>query len=114
MGGVARNIAECCSKFEGFEINLISAFGSDQDTDALLDSCEKMGIDVFPIKNEGHSCKYYAIMDEHNNQLIGISEMEINESLTFENVKENYLSKQKLNPGDIVIIDCNFSEASLK
>lgn len=36
MGGVARNIAECCSKFEGFDINLISAFGSDQDTDLLL------------------------------------------------------------------------------
>ena len=67
MGGVARNIAECCSRFDGFSINLVSAFGSDSDTDAILQSCERMGIEVFPIKSEGNSCKYYAIMDEHNN-----------------------------------------------
>lgn len=36
MGGVARNIAECCTKFEGFSIHLISAFGSDDDASKLL------------------------------------------------------------------------------
>ena len=60
--------------------------------------------------------KYLAIMDEHNNEMLGISDMEINDSLTFKNVYEFYLKDyaDNLTKKDIVIVDANFHKDSLR
>ena len=111
LGGVARNIAESARKL-GAEATLVTALGKDEDAKIIKKNCKELGIEVFsitPSAVSASSARYMAIMDENNNELLGISEMEVNSNLALRNMKAKYFAKmsEKISPWDIVVLDCN-------
>ena len=95
LGGVARNIAQSARRL-GAEANLVTALGKDEDAKLVRKNCKDLGIEVFsvtPSAVSASSAKYMAIMDENNNELLGISEMEVNSNLSLKNLKAKYFSK---------------------
>lgn len=50
------------------------------------------------------------MLDDKNDAVIGISDMEVNNGLTFENIYQRYFKEEEkkgVNPNDIVVVDAN-------
>ncbi len=112
LGGVGRNIAENLFRL-GFSVNLISVFGDDPLSDYLIKSCKDLGLkinDSLFLKNASAST-FLAVMDEHNDLAVGISAMDIYDSIS----QEFILSKtSSINQSDYVVIETNMPEYTLR
>lgn len=53
---------------------------------------------------------YLGVLDDNNDAIIGISDMEVNNSLTFEKIYERFFKEEErngINPDDIIVVDAN-------
>ena len=111
-GGVGRNIAENLHRL-GFEIDLISVFGSDPLSNFLINSCKELGLEIdsslfFENKNAG---TFIAIMDKENDLAVGISAMDIYKEVTPELIKPFLL---KIKQSDYLVLETNFPSKVLE
>lgn len=108
LGGVGRNIAENASMLED-EVYLVSAFSCDSFGQLLKDACKKAhinceySIDVKDVQ----SGLYLALLDEHKDMHIAMSDVRILEELTCEHI-EKVLTKVKSE--DTLVIDTNLNK----
>lgn len=108
LGGVGRNIAENASMLED-EVYLVSAFSSDPFGRLLKEACEKANINCdYSIDVENiQSGLYLALLDEHKDMHIAMSDVRILESLTSEHI-ESVLAKVR--DEDTLVIDTNLNK----
>lgn len=53
---------------------------------------------------------YLGVLDDNNDAIIGISDMEVNNGLTFDRIYERFFREEErigVNPDDIVVVDAN-------
>jgi len=78
IGGIARNIAEVCVRLQT-PTTLITPLGNDQYSEMISQSSKNLGIDLRQIYSPKHpTASYLTVMDDQNDEMIGISEMQIN------------------------------------
>jgi len=84
FGGVARNVAENLARLD-VPVALATQIGSDAQGRALLEDCAKLGIDVHgvAISPLHPTAEYVAIIDARSELVIGASETEAIDTLTF-------------------------------
>lgn len=78
LGGVGRNIAENLSYLE-VDVEFLSVFADDVFSKTILDSCSKLGISTehsITVKDSSTST-YIAILDSDNDLAVGLSAMDI-------------------------------------
>lgn len=105
FGGVGRNIAHNLALL-GCEVDLCTAFGGDSVAKALMESCEKVGMDLrnSVILPESRSNFFLCISDEYGEMRSAVSDMEIMENLDSRMLHSRLDS---FNSSDAVVIDCN-------
>lgn len=111
IGGVGRNIAHNMSLL-GVNVKLLTALGDDPLTEAVINSCNKLGIDISHAQNVAgvSNATYLFIDDADGDMVMAISDMEI-----FDYVTPYYLQKNRavINESRLVISDTNIPEESL-
>ncbi|MCK9470820.1 MAG: PfkB family carbohydrate kinase [Bacilli bacterium] len=88
LGGVGRNIAENIVRL-GVPTKLISAIGNDDYGKLVIDSSKKLGIDIndtFVLDGESTSI-YLAVLNEHGDMNVAISDMGIIDKITIDFIK---------------------------
>lgn len=77
-GGVCRNVCENLSRL-GHTVRLVSAVGNDYNGRALLEECEKAGIDVRAVRLiEGETTSsYVSVLEETGELFVAVSDMRI-------------------------------------
>ena len=110
-GGVGRNIAHNLCLL-GLDVSLITALGGDIFSAGLLESCRALGMDMGMARSlpERRSSTYLYVTDESGDMHVGISDMDIVES-----VSPEWLSRHigRINRADAVVIDANLPEESI-
>ena len=83
LGGVGRNIAHNLALL-GADVRLITVFGDDQNAERLVESCQRLGIDVSgSLRVPGAATSTYLyIADAKGDMALAVSDMEIYEHLT--------------------------------
>ena len=111
-GGVARNIAENCSRL-GLDCSLFSLYGEDSSGAAILRETALSGVNTdlcLCMKGE-KTCTYSAFIDESGEMLYGVNEMYLMERMTpvlMESVQD------QLNGFDFFVIDANLPQLTLQ
>ena len=110
-GGVGRNIAHNLSLL-GLDVSLITALGGDIFSAGLLESCRALGMDMRMARSlpERRSSTYLYVTDESGDMHVGISDMDIVESVSPEWLSQHIA---RINRADAVVIDANLPEASI-
>lgn len=109
LGGVGRNIAENLTRL-GINVTLITPLGQDAYHTMILDHAQTIGLDLIPIPIK-ETPTYISLIDEHNEDLIGVALMDEVEAIT----KDQILKYQQvLDHADFIILDTNFSVGVLK
>lgn len=110
-GGVGRNIAHNLCLL-GLDVSLITALGGDIFSAGLLESCRALGMDMRMARNlpERRSSTYLYVTDESGDMHVGISDMDIVESVSPEWLSQHIA---RINRADAVVIDANLPEASI-
>jgi pseudouridine kinase len=111
FGGVARNVAENLARL-GVRVTLIACVGDDDDGRAILADCRALGIDVAGcvVSADFPTPQYGAILDVHNDLVMGASDMRAIEALPAARIR---------NAGDGADVawtfaDCNLGAATLR
>ncbi len=88
FGGVARNVAENLARL-GVRVELIASVGDDDAGQAVLANCRALGIGVerCVVSSSYPTPQYVAIIDAHNDLVIGGSDMRAIEALPAEHVR---------------------------
>lgn len=82
LGGVGRNIAENLARL-GVGVEFLTVLADDEFSKSIIDSCNDLGISIehsIKVENSGTSI-YLAIMDHHNDLALGLSSMDIYNSV---------------------------------
>jgi pseudouridine kinase len=112
FGGVARNVAENLARLE-VPVALIACVGDDRDGHAILADCRALGIDVRDcvVSTEFPTPQYGAILDVHNDLVMGASDMRAIEALPAERIR----SASGEDAVDVAwtFADCNLNPATL-
>ena len=110
-GGVGRNIAHNLCLL-GLDVSLITALGGDIFSAGLLESCRALGMDMRMARSlpERRSSTYLYVTDESGDMHVGISDMDIVESVSPEWISQHIA---RINRADAVVIDANLTEASI-
>ncbi len=110
-GGVGRNIAHNLCLL-GLDVSLITALGGDIFSAGLLESCRALGMDMRMARSlpERRSSTYLYVTDESGDMHVGISDMDIVESVSPEWLSQHIA---RINRADAVVIDANLTEASI-
>ena len=110
-GGVGRNIAHNLCLL-GLDVSLITALGGDIFSAGLLESCRALGMDMRMARSlpERRSSTYLYVTDESGDMHVGISDMDIVESVSPEWLSQHIA---RINRADAVVIDANLPEASI-
>lgn len=111
LGGVGRNIAhDLC--LLGAEVTFITAIGDDAFGETVLNSCKKLGMDTsMSVKVSGaRSSTYLYVKDETGDMHIGISDMDVIESISPEHLAG---CMDRINGADAVVIDANLRADSI-
>lgn len=111
-GGVARNVAENLSRF-GTEVILITAVGSDQQGQRLLEETAETGVNVEHclLVDQEPTSFYLAVLDDEGNLEVGIDDMRVIASIPPEHLRERRgLFKQAA----AVFVDANLPERTLR
>ncbi|GHU67228.1 carbohydrate kinase [Clostridia bacterium] len=110
-GGVGRNIAENTARL-GISTSLISAFGTDVFSDALIASCKSVGIDYHKsyIKTDSNACMYLGFLDTKGELLLAAADVSLIETFPDSAFKDaaDYINKHR-----IVCLDANLNENQL-
>lgn len=111
-GGVARNIAENLSRL-GACTRLLAPIGQDRNGDFLYQHSVDAGIDMsFVLRHPNlPTSTYLSILNERGSMQLAISDMEIMESLDPAYLQSH---EKMLRRAELIIIDCNVSEATLE
>ncbi len=82
-GGVGRNIAHNL-KLLGMDVSFVTAMGDDLTGRALLEACEKLGLDMgfSLIRQGGHSSTYLFVTEAGGEMSVAINDMDICAALT--------------------------------
>lgn len=83
MGGVGRNIAHNL-RLLGVKVSLLTALGEDPHAGQVMDSCERLGIDLSRALHVpgGTTSTYLFLSDETGDMALAVSDMGIYEELT--------------------------------
>jgi sugar/nucleoside kinase (ribokinase family) len=89
----------------------VTALGGDSTSEDLRNHINSYGIDLCEIRDEKlNAPTYLGVLDDNNDAIIGISDMEVNNGLTFERIYERFFKEEEkngINPDDIVVVDAN-------
>ncbi len=110
-GGVARNIAENCSRL-GLNSSLFSLYGDDSSGAVILKETAKSGVNTehcLCIEGE-QSCRYSAFIDEKGEMLYGVNEMSLMNKMTPALMESK---KEILEHSDVLVLDANLPEETL-
>ncbi len=110
-GGVGRNIAHNLCLL-GLEVSLVAALGGDLFSAGLMDSCKALGMDMSMSLSlpERRGSTYLYVTDETGEMQVGVSDMEITQSITPQYLKQVI---GRINRADAVVIDGNLSPESI-
>ncbi len=111
-GGVGRNIAENLRKLD-FDTCLVSVFGDDPLSHFLMEDCRTKGLDISQslfLSNQPAS-SFIAVMNEENDLAVGISAMQLYDSLSPEWFIENL---PEIPADSYVVLETNFAEPILQ
>ncbi len=112
LGGVGRNIAHNIALL-GVDVRMLSAYGDDINGDRVASLCSEIGIDLSRAQRiPGKATSTYLyITDEKGEMILAINDMEICNCITPEYLEENL---EFLNNAQVVVVDANIPEESLK
>lgn len=110
-GGVARNIAENLALW-GNDSRLITAIGTDDHGQMLLQRCLSSGIDMQSVLqiDAGETSSYLSILDSEGQLVVAVSDMKMLEQLGPDHLKAR---SALLKSSELVIVDTNLSEGAL-
>ncbi len=111
MGGVGRNIAHNL-RLLGVKVSLLTALGEDPHAGQVVDSCERLGIDLSRVLHVpgGTTSTYLFLSDETGDMALAVSDMGIYEKLT-----SDYFARHLgfLNGAALVVADANLPGEAL-
>ena len=111
LGGVGRNIAHNLRLLDT-EVKLVTAFGTDANSDAIQSNCVDMGMDISHslVVPGGQTSTYLFITNEKGEMELAVSDMEI-----YENITPEYIETQMemLNKAKICILDTNIPQETI-
>ena len=111
LGGVGRNIAHNM-RLLGLNVKLITALGEDDNARKIIDSCEKLGIDIsnYCKCSDCATSSYLFVADSDGDMSVAISDMNI-----YRNVTPEYLEKRlpEINKAKLVVVDTNIPTESI-
>ena len=112
-GGVARNVSENLIRL-GFDVNLLTCYGTDDDGILLKNNFKLNNINVelsFEIPNVQTS-SYNAIIDKDGELFVAtVSNLDIYNSITVEKIQNNW---SKISDAEYVFLDTFFNENCIK
>lgn len=108
MGGVGRNIAENLSRL-GFDVTLLTTLGNDTHGKRIMKHAKDchLGLDII---EANQTPAYYAVIDENQDDLIGIAVMDEINLITKDEV---FKRLNVINQSDLVVLDTNLSSDTL-
>lgn len=111
-GGVCRNICENLARLET-DVRLVTVLGDDMHGRALLDACQRAGIDMSGARvlRGERSSVYICMMDEDGDMLLAMSDMHIIKRLDERLVDD---SRELLCGAELVVCDGNLSAATVR
>lgn len=111
FGGVARNIAENLTRLD-HPVKLITVLADDIFGKMLKEHCDSLNIDLSLslTTSKSTSSTYLALLDEHNDLLVGMADMQILKALTTSYLKE-IIDKIAFN--DVVVLDTNLDKETI-
>lgn len=110
FGGVGHNIAVNLAKL-GNRVEFISIFSRDHFGEMMISDCRKQGLQLnYCRRSDLPSSMYLAIMDEDNDMYLGLSDMQIIESLRKEDLNK---LEAVLNDDDYLVIDTNLDQDTM-
>lgn len=112
LGGVGRNIAHNISLL-GVDVRLLTAYGDDLNGERVAASCFELGIDMSRALRVpgGTTSTYLYLTDEKGEMALAVSDMEICKQITPQYLAANL---QVMQNAQIVVVDCNIPEESLR
>jgi len=112
FGGVGRNIAQICAMLKE-RVMLVTCFSGDSYGRQLKADCEALGMDCSRAKivSDLPSSIYIAILDNNRDMKVGMSDMRILRCLDEETIDR---AMAEVHPDDIIILDANLSEETLR
>jgi pseudouridine kinase len=115
-GGVGRNIAENLALLgaSAHEVHLITAFGDDHNARELAERCRAAGVDVAASVTvpDMPGSVYLAIMDEHGDMALALSDMRPLDALT-PAAFDLPIRRELLASADLVVVDANIPAETL-
>ena len=111
LGGVGRNIAENLVRL-GLDVEFLSVFGDDEFASSLKKSCDELGIShkhSLTLDNTMTST-YLAIMNKYNDLALGLSAMDIYDSLPNSFIEERL---DIIGKHEYCVLETNFPRATL-
>lgn len=110
-GGVGRNIAENLERL-GISVSLVTAIGDDANGQMLRQACDAAGVDLgLAMTSRAPTGSYLAVLDDTGELVSSINDMRAMETLTPAHLE---VLADDLAKADMLVTDCNPSEACLK
>lgn len=110
-GGVGRNIAHDL-RLLGLEVSLVTALGDDLFGDGLMESCEKLGLDMSMSQIVPHmpSSTYLYLNDAKGDMYAAVADMEISRTIS-----PAYLAPlmERINRASALVLDANLEEETI-
>lgn len=112
LGGVGRNISENLSKLK-LPVKLITAFGGDVYAQQIKENCHKnnVSLEFSTTYPQRHTPNYLYIMDETGEMQYAIADMQLNDYITVEYIKERI---NVINGAKACIIETNLQEDTIE
>ncbi len=110
-GGSGRNAAENMARL-GLRTNIISAFGTDEFSKTLIESCHKVGMDTrfCHISKGDRACLYLALLDSEGELMLAASDLSVLEAFPLKLLSQ---AKDYINNHSLTFVDTNLSEEAL-
>ncbi len=111
LGGVGRNIAENLVRL-GLDVEFLSVFGDDEFASSLKKSCDELGISHKHslILDNTMTSTYLAIMNKYNDLALGLSAMDIYDTLPNSFIEERL---DIVGKHEYCVLETNFPRATL-
>jgi pseudouridine kinase len=109
MGGVGRNIAENLARL-GQDVTLLTTLGKDNYAHQIKEHAKACNLKLDIILSK-ETPRYYAVIDENRDDVIGIAAMDQINSITQAEIEKRM---DQIMEADIVVLDTNISTEALK
>ena len=88
LGGVGHNVAKNISSLYR-DTYFVTFFGDDHLSSLAMEGCKKEGLDLRYAKNKkGRQSLYIALLDQDGDMTLGVNDMQIQEAITIEDLKD--------------------------